>query len=54
MNLVRLNDSHQFVWMVDEQTTVDLILFLQERGHKVPYSPRKGLMFAGNNVDTEA
>ena len=54
MNLVRINDTHQFVWMMDEQTTFDLIKFLQERAIKVPYIPNKGLMLKGANIDVEA
>ena len=53
MNLVRINDSPQFVWAIDERTTVDLIKFLAERGTKIPYTDREGLKTKGNVIDTE-
>ena len=52
MNLVRINDTHQFVWMIDEQATIDLIKFLHERGHKVHWEHNRGI--SGDNQDKEA
>ena len=43
MNLCRINDTHQFVWAMDTQTTIDLIKFLQERATQIRYIPNEGL-----------
>lgn len=52
-NLVRINDTPMFCWMISEQATFDLIKFLQERGHKVPFVEDRGLKFKGNHIDME-
>ena len=53
MNICRLNDTYQFVWAIDTQTTVDLIKFLQERGIRIPWVEGQGLKFKGNFIDEE-
>lgn len=54
MNLLRINDTPYFTWMLTEEQTVKLLLFLRElKAIRLSYD-EKGLKFKGNFVDTEA
>ena len=54
MNLLRINDTPYFTWMLDEGQTVKLLLFLKElQALRLEYTDDGGMKFKGNYVDTE-
>lgn len=53
LNFVRINDTPYFCWMIDTETTAELIKLLNDRGVRVKYTEKEGLKFKGNNIDVE-
>jgi hypothetical protein len=44
MNMVRINDTPYFAWMIDEQQTLKLLQFLKElKAIKLDYTEAEGL-----------